>query len=124
MIDLDGFKKVNDSYGHPVGDDVLHEVCDRMRGVLRQDELLARYGGEEFTVLLVHAAEEEALMVANRVRETVAARPFFAHGIEIPLTVSIGLATSRGDQTSAQLLAAADRNLYLAKQGGRNRVVV
>lgn len=122
MIDLDGFKNVNDTYGHPVGDDVLHQLCQRIRGVLRQDEVLARYGGEEFTVLLAHAAEGEALMVAKRIRETVAESPFFVHDIEIPLTVSIGLATARGEQTTAQLLAAADRNLYLAKERGRNRV--
>jgi two-component system, cell cycle response regulator len=123
MIDLDGFKKINDTYGHPSGDDLLHGLCERVRGVLRRDEVLARYGGEEFTVLLAHATEGEALMVAKRVRETVAEKPFYAHGKEVPLTVSIGLSTARGEQTAAQLLAAADHNLYLAKQRGRNRVV-
>ena len=72
MIDLDGFKRVNDSYGHPVGDDLLHQLCERVRSVLRGDELLARYGGEEFTVLLAHSAEAEA---QNR-RPSACARPW------------------------------------------------
>ena len=123
MIDLDGFKRVNDSYGHPVGDDLLHQLCERVRSVLRSDELLARYGGEEFTVLLAHSAEAEAKIAAERVRKTVAQTPFFVGGFEISLTVSIGLATSRGERPAADLLADADRNLYLAKHRGRNRVV-
>ncbi len=123
MIDLDGFKSVNDSYGHPVGDDVLHQVSQRLQSVLRSDELLARYGGEEFTVLLAHSALPDALTVAERVRQVVAEAPFTVGRIEIPLTISIGLATSQGEGTAAELLAAADRNLYAAKQGGRNCVV-
>ncbi len=66
MIDLDGFKNVNDTHGHPIGDDVLHQLCDRIRGVLRCDEVLARYGGEEFTVLLAHSCADEAQVVAER----------------------------------------------------------
>jgi diguanylate cyclase (GGDEF)-like protein len=123
MIDVDGFKAVNDSFGHPVGDDLLHQLCERVRTVLRGDELLARYGGEEFTVLLAHSDEAGSAKAAERVRRTVAQTPFFVGSVEIPLTVSIGLATGRGDATATEMLAAADRNLYLAKQGGRNRVV-
>ncbi|HEX4146207.1 MAG TPA: GGDEF domain-containing protein [Pirellulales bacterium] len=123
MIDLDGFKRVNDTYGHPVGDDLLHHLCQRVRTVLRADELLARYGGEEFTVLLANSDEAGSLMAAERVRTTVAKAPFQVGELEIPLTVSIGLATSRGNATATEMLTAADRNLYLAKQRGRNRVV-
>ena len=123
MIDLDGFKRVNDSYGHPVGDDLLHQLCERVRTVLRSDELLARYGGEEFTVVLANSDEAGSLKAAERLRRTVAQTPFYVGDLEISLTVSIGLATGRGDATATEMLAAADRNLYLAKQGGRNRVV-
>jgi diguanylate cyclase (GGDEF)-like protein len=115
MIDLDHFKSVNDSHGHPIGDDVLRQVCDRIRGVLRCDEVLARYGGEEFTVLFSHPAPADAVLVAERVRQVGT--------IELALTVSVGVATSQGDETTAELLAAADRNLYLAKNRGRNCVV-
>jgi diguanylate cyclase (GGDEF)-like protein len=123
MIDLDGFKNVNDTYGHPIGDNVLQQICRRVRSVLRCDEVLARYGGEEFTVLLAHGAQHEAMTVAQRVRQTVAQAPFCAGTAEIHLTVSIGLATGRGEGTAAQLLAAADRNLYQAKHHGRNCVI-
>jgi diguanylate cyclase (GGDEF)-like protein len=91
--------------------------------VLRSDELLARYGGEEFTVLLAHSDETGSLKAAERVRRTVADRPFCVGSLDISLTVSIGLATSRGDASAVEMLAAADRNLYLAKQRGRNCVV-
>jgi len=123
MIDVDGFKGVNDSYGHPAGDDLLHRLCQRVRTVLRGDELLARYGGEEFTVLLAHSDETGSRKAAERVRQTVADTPFFVGGVQIPLTVSIGLATSRGEATATEMLAAADRNLYRAKQAGRNCVM-
>jgi two-component system, cell cycle response regulator len=123
MIDLDGFKNVNDTHGHPIGDDVLHQLCDRIRGVLRCDEVLARYGGEEFTVLLAHSCADEAQVVAERVRKIVAEKPYSVGVVELVLTVSIGVATTRGEETTAQLMAEADRNLYLAKQRGRNCVV-
>ncbi len=122
MVDVDHFKRVNDLLGHPAGDEVLRGVADRIARAVRAIDLCARYGGEEFAVVLPGATLAEASFVAERVRAAVEttmndvpARP--------PVTVSVGLATWPGDGGSvADVLAAADRALYAAKNAGRNRV--
>lgn len=125
MLDLDHFKLVNDKYGHPCGDEVLRAFVDRVRAEVRQADVFIRRGGEEFLLVMPSTAHEEALKVAERIRERVAATPIQVNskrGGPVDLTVSIGVATwSEGEGASA-LEARADAALYRAKNEGRNRV--
>jgi diguanylate cyclase (GGDEF)-like protein len=125
LIDIDHFKKVNDTYGHPAGDAVLRQVATAIRHRLRTEDLFARIGGEEFAVLLRGTNRLGAARAAERLRATIAAVPAVVGGKTIPVTVSAGcaaLACCR-DRTQRELIAAADRRLYAAKRAGRNRVV-
>jgi diguanylate cyclase (GGDEF)-like protein len=124
LADVDRFKEVNDRRGHLVGDLVLCEVARRMSAALRPYDLLGRFGGEEFLVALTTDAPEAVLVVAERLREAIAALPFSADGLEFPLSVSVGVAASLpGTMADTQaLLHAADDALYRAKHEGRNRV--
>lgn len=128
IIDIDDFKRVNDSFGHPVGDKVLRRLSDLLRERMRDVDLFARYGGEEFVVLLPNTGAEEAAVFADRMRQLVeeASLASTAEGIpDIRCTVSIGVTTSsRGKLSGAELLREADDALYKAKNGGRNRVMV
>ncbi|MBI3185587.1 MAG: GGDEF domain-containing protein [Myxococcales bacterium] len=126
MLDVDHFKKVNDTYGHPAGDYVLQTLGAKLGEALRADDLAARYGGEEFAVILREATLEQAAICAERLRASLAATSFEFGGTKLPVTISIGVAcASPGGQipTAEDLVAAADRNLYQAKRSGRNRVV-
>ena len=122
MLDADHFKRVNDSYGHQVGDDVLRELADRCRRTLRSNDVLGRYGGEEFVIVFPETGLDEARVVAERLRGAIAERPVSTGDLSLPVTVSIGLATSSRGQTPDSLLARADAALYAAKRGGRNLV--
>jgi two-component system cell cycle response regulator len=124
MFDLDHFKVINDTLGHLGGDFILRELAARLRPLVRSDELLARYGGEEFAVVLPEATTAGALTVAERLRQQVAGTPFVYEGVAVPVTVSVGAATTAGDEsmTPAGLIALADQKLYEAKRRGRNRV--
>lgn len=128
-IDIDHFKRVNDSVGHQGGDEVLREVAVRIKRELRLSDALARYGGEEFVVLLINADLDSAVLVAERIRLGIAERPFaLAGAIEIGVTVSIGVAVlddadSPIETAAQQWVARADAALYQAKDGGRNRIV-
>ncbi|HWJ95329.1 MAG TPA: DUF484 family protein [Telluria sp.] len=130
-IDVDHFKRVNDTVGHQGGDDVLREVANRIKVELRMSDALGRFGGEEFVVLLIDADSESATMVANRIRAGVAASPVeLAGGESVNVTVSIGVATlddfereHQLETVAQQLVAVADAALYQAKAAGRNRVV-
>jgi len=126
FFDLDHFKKVNDTYGHDAGDYVLKEFASLVRtSHLRPKDIFARYGGEEFVVLLSATNAKTGSEIAERVRASVEAHPFIYEGKRIPVTTSMGVAEIRADIESSQtLLKAADKALYAAKQGGRNRVVV
>ena len=129
MLDLDHFKRVNDSYGHPAGDAVLVQVASIVLASVRSTDVVARYGGEEFGFLLVEAAVAESTVITNRMRERIARHRFelpAVHGeaLSVNATVSIGIASSRGDDTLATLLGRADEALYEAKASGRNRVCV
>lgn len=124
MLDIDHFKNVNDRYGHQAGDEILIAVADLVRLSVRPVDVACRYGGEELAVILPETTKEGARVVAERIRHTVeeslTATP---QGDTIQVTVSIGLATFPHDgDTGAQLIGAADRALYLAKQEGRNLV--
>jgi diguanylate cyclase (GGDEF)-like protein len=127
MFDLDDFKRVNDSVGHPAGDRVLREFGMLVSGGARGTDLAARYGGEEFAMILPHTDRQRAERVAERVRAAVAEFRFLEPEHTLPVTVSAGVATfdAETDIASAeQLVAAADRALYAAKKAGKNRVVV
>ncbi|MGE0402109.1 MAG: GGDEF domain-containing protein [Kofleriaceae bacterium] len=125
MIDIDHFKKINDTYGHLAGDQALKELCRRIEPRLRSTDVLARYGGEEFAVVLPATPREGALQVAEMLRETIAAAPFTHEQTQIPATISLGLATTEPGTpiTVTELIKRADDNLYEAKRSGRNRVV-
>jgi two-component system cell cycle response regulator len=125
LIDVDHFKHVNDSYGHPAGDRTLVELARRLRAVSRPGDILARIGGEEFALVLPGADAARAVSLAERVRRFVSATPFLLGDPKmLPVTVSVGVAVYPGDGTEdTDLIRAADQALYAAKRGGRNRVV-
>jgi len=127
MIDLDKFKNVNDTYGHPTGDVVLYETARILRETAREIDMVGRYGGEEFIVILPNTDEEEAAAFAERVRSAVETHVFRDEdvGVELRMTCSSGVASFPvpGVQTPEQLLKLADEGLYMAKESGRNRVV-
>jgi diguanylate cyclase (GGDEF)-like protein len=127
MIDLDKFKNVNDTYGHPTGDVVLYETARILRDTAREIDMVGRYGGEEFIVILPNTDEEEAAAFAERVRQAVEGHVYRDDdsGVELRMTCSSGAATfpSQGVSTPEQLLKMADDALYVAKESGRNRVV-
>lgn len=120
MLDLDHFKRINDVFGHPAGDQVLVQAASVIRESVGHNDTVARFGGEEFSVVLPDAGPEKAQRCAEAVRLAFerASWPF------TPVTVSIGISTTQGDgnDTSSLLLARADKALYLAKKEGRNRV--
>lgn len=125
FFDGDRFKQVNDTFGHAVGDVVLHELGERARGVLRAGDTVGRFGGEEFLVLLPETSEQEALCVAERLRNAVADLPLATHMVQdgIAVTVSIGVASYPTDgMTASEVHEQADQAMYWAKRLGRNQV--
>ncbi|MCL1812598.1 MAG: sensor domain-containing diguanylate cyclase [Treponema sp.] len=123
IMDLDFFKKVNDTYGHLAGDEVLKNAANVMKNTLRSYDLLCRYGGEEFVVLVAESTKEASLNLAERIREAIVATPCVYNVLKIPVTMSIGVAESFPDCTIESLIDRADKALYMAKEQGRNRVV-
>jgi diguanylate cyclase (GGDEF)-like protein len=123
VLDLDHFKLVNDSFGHLIGDEVLVQVARSLGDAVREDDLLGRFGGEEFCVLLMDADREHALAVAERVRCSVHPLTIGRTGLQITVSVGVALPPPNGRADLEALLAAADRALYTAKVGGRDRVV-
>jgi diguanylate cyclase (GGDEF)-like protein len=123
LFDIDHFKKINDAYGHPVGDVVLKEFCDIAKAQIRPVDLFGRIGGEEFACLLFDGSAEDAALVAERVRFAFEGAEYRSDGKSFGATVSTGIATARPPSTDLpSLLDAADRALYRAKRGGRNRI--
>ena len=129
-LDIDHFKRVNDTVGHQGGDEVLREVAQRIKAELRLSDALARFGGEEFVVLLIDADLESAAFVAERIRASVAGALIgVSHETQVSITVSIGVACLGGGQegeaepVARELIAHADAALYQAKATGRNRVI-
>jgi len=123
MIDVDHFKAVNDTYGHPAGDTILREIARRLRTALRHYDGLYRYGGEEFLAIFPGLDNECALLAAQRLCRTVAADPFqAADGHLLTITVSIGITALAHHTSPEERMAIADVALYRAKQGGRNQV--
>ncbi|MBI4368495.1 MAG: diguanylate cyclase [Candidatus Omnitrophica bacterium] len=124
MIDIDDFKKINDTYGHQFGDDVLKTISFLIKENIRKDDLAARFGGEEFCVILAHTTKEEAGRAAEKIRSNVEGRKFNYVNRMTRFTVSVGLASAKADDLSASraLIRAADEALYEAKRNGKNRV--
>ena len=122
MADLDNFKKINDTYGHNSGDDVLKSFASIIRQGLRRSDLFCRWGGEEFLILLRGTLMEEALKIADRFRLRIASAVFPPFSQCGGVTVSIGCAGFPPGRQLDRLIADADMALYRAKQGGRNRV--
>ncbi len=125
MLDIDGFKSFNDTFGHPRGDDVLRAVSAIIRGTMRDMDVAARYGGEEFVLILPETAEAGARSVAERIRADVAEARFTGrrHGPSVARTVSVGVAVYPDDATTnGSLVEAADAAMYRAKRAGKDRV--
>ncbi len=124
MVDLDHFKRVNDTYGHNTGDQVLQAVADVCRQALRATDIVGRWGGEEFVIMLPEADRDGASLIAERIRRMMAERDILASRDIIRVKVSIGVATLNPECCSLEtLIDSADRALYMAKQAGRNCVV-
>jgi two-component system, cell cycle response regulator len=124
MADVDFFKRINDTHGHPAGDHVLQRVAAKIGESIRQEDLFARYGGEEFALMLRESPADKAIRCAERCRVAVSSAEFLFGGVPIRATISLGVASlNASDFAHAdELIAAADSYLYRAKQGGRNRV--
>jgi diguanylate cyclase (GGDEF)-like protein len=125
MFDIDLFKAVNDDLGHLGGDFTLRELAASVKTSIRKEELFARYGGEEFSVVLPETTREGGIKAAERIRQLVEAHPFQYEDKPYHVTVSIGVATTTGEEalSPSDLIRIADEKLYQAKREGRNRVV-
>jgi diguanylate cyclase (GGDEF)-like protein len=125
MFDIDHFKQVNDTYGHPFGDQVIQRVASVAKDMVRDADVLGRYGGEEFAVLLPGTDQEGGRILAERLREAIEAAEVFFEGERVAFTVSLGVAQLTAEVAEyKQLIERADRALYASKKGGRNRVTV
>lgn len=125
VADLDYFKKINDTHGHPAGDTVLVKVASRLRSCIRPQEALGRYGGEEFLIVLPGSSHSTAMAVAERMRMAICSQPEVIGGTTLNLTISAGVASTDvfPSATTEELISRADVALYVAKDAGRNRVV-
>jgi diguanylate cyclase (GGDEF)-like protein len=132
VIDIDYFKRINDTHGHGAGDSALHAVAQRMERVVRESDVLCRYGGEEFAVFIPNATAEQGRELGERLRRNIESGPVYVGDLEINVTVSVGVDScgpaeqtdTPGQEIVATLIARADRALYTAKEAGRNRVFV
>jgi len=125
IFDADRFKRINDRFGHPVGDQILQHISRIGRSVLRGYDVLARYGGEEFIAMLTDTTGTQAVLLAERLRKMVEQRPYVTEdGDAIKMTVSVGVATARAPYDKKDLISQADQALYRAKETGRNKVVL
>ncbi len=123
MIDVDHFKRINDTYGHDAGDEVLVKLAEVVQHALRESDLLARFGGEEFVCLSVVADDAEARLAFERLRKVIENLRISVCGETLRVTASIGVNTELGESLD-DMLNDADRQLYLAKQAGRNRIML
>ncbi len=124
MVDADYFKKINDTYGHAAGDDVLRNLADNCRKIFRKTDVVGRYGGEEFSVILPGAQVDMAKVIAERLRKAIEESVVKSDKGDIKYTVSIGIASDIGREVKVEeVLDRADRALYTAKAQGRNRAM-
>lgn len=124
MFDIDFFKKVNDTYGHPAGDYVLKKIAEMTLQIIRTEDLFARYGGEEFIILMRETREKEAIHLAERLRQLIAMADFEFDGKRFKVSISGGVACLKDNNfnSSEALIKAADEYLYFSKENGRNRI--
>ncbi len=122
LIDLDYFKKVNDTYGHLAGDEVLREISKRIKNSIRETDFISRYGGEEIVVILTETSAKEAKQISEKILKIVAEKPVKFENIEIPITASIGLSSlNKNHDSYKDIFKEADEALYASKSSGRNR---
>ena len=125
MLDIDFFKKVNDTYGHKAGDDVIRFISRTIKNSVRKVDFAARYGGEEFVILLYNASIEDAASVAEKIRMIVRDSSVNADGVHLNVTISLGVSSYPLPSMSAEdLIKNADTALYYSKEHGRNKVSV
>lgn len=128
ICDLDDFKKVNDTYGHLVGDDVLCEVCEIIAASLRNYDAVGRYGGEEFVMVLPGLNTAESAEVAERIRSSIASNPLHIKSINLNVTASFGVCSTLPNEIDppsiTQIIDSADKSLYQSKSSGKNKVIV
>jgi diguanylate cyclase (GGDEF)-like protein/PAS domain S-box-containing protein len=124
FIDVDNFKRINDSYGHDVGDNVLRMVARTLRNSVRASDIVARWGGEEFVAILLAVTKDQLYALANKIRILIEQSSFFAVQSHINVTVSIGAALAQPGDTAETLMERADQLMYQSKISGRNTVTV
>jgi diguanylate cyclase (GGDEF)-like protein len=126
MVDIDLFKKVNDTFGHTEGDQVLCQISSLLKSSVRKKDTVARYGGEEFILILPEAGLEESFVIAERIRRLVESTPLEVGGAQVNLTLSMGISNfpSHRAKSKEELVKMADQALYDAKRGGRNKVCI
>jgi len=122
IIDIDFFKKINDTYGHDVGDEVLQQMAIILKDSIRDTDLTARIGGEEFCIVFPNTGIETSMTLANKLRQAIATHAFHTQGGKLDVTVSIGVSEHAGKASHGDTFKAADQALYLSKKHGRNRV--
>jgi diguanylate cyclase (GGDEF)-like protein len=126
ILDVDNFKNINDTYGHPAGDDILRQLADLLKNNVRDSDTVARFAGEEFIILMPNASVEEGHAFAERLRELIMGKRFTAGPIALRITASFGVSSMRdiNSQNFEDYYFLADKALYLAKQGGKNKVKI
>lgn len=125
MVDLDNFKKINDTHGHVVGDQVLGQVGKKMQQMLRDSDFVGRYGGEEFMIVLCNTAIKDAKRVIERLRKSIAdTQLYLDNGMQLSITLSAGVTELRDEDSQITITHRADEALYEAKRSGRNRIIV
>jgi diguanylate cyclase (GGDEF)-like protein len=126
ILDIDDFKKINDRYGHPVGDEILRQMARRIEKMIRKEDIFARYGGEEFTLIFPRSDPTGILVTLERIRSCISEQPFLIHNHSIRLSLSIGLNHYYGGRKiiKDRFIQEADKALYKAKAQGKNRIVI
>ncbi|MCA9185355.1 MAG: GGDEF domain-containing protein [Planctomycetales bacterium] len=122
LVDVDHFKRFNDTYGHQAGDAILQQVAETLKSSMRDIDIVARYGGEEFAIVLTSTSVEKAKLAGERVRSVIEQRRFNYEGLNLRLTVSVGMSHSLPKDTMSTLIERADAALYQAKHDGRDQV--
>jgi diguanylate cyclase len=123
LLDIDNFKKINDSLGHDVGDTALTHLAEVARAVMRPQDSLARYGGEEFVILLPDTPLDKGIEAMTRLQRELTKRIFMSGTEKVLITFSAGVAQLAKDESGSEAIKRADQGMYLAKRAGKNRVV-